>query len=67
MTISRRRASGKKQARRYLAAAGRRKVVLKGGYELIPTEVMKQLSESGLPADKREYEKRLNELLRGVG
>jgi hypothetical protein len=65
MATSRRRASGKKQARRYSAARPRR-LVLKG-HEAIPTAVLRQLSELGLPADKKEYSKRLNELLRGTG
>ncbi len=65
MTISRRRASGRKQARRF-HATGRRKVALKG-YEAIPTAVLKQLSELRLPLSKQEYTRRLNELLRGAG
>jgi hypothetical protein len=67
MATSRRRATGRKNARRYLAAAGPRKVALKGGYEAIPTAVLKQLSELRLPLSKQEYTRRLNELLRGAG
>jgi hypothetical protein len=65
-TTSRRRAAGRKSARRYHAARPR-KVVMKGGFELIPTGVMKQLSELGLPADKRAYTERLRKLLEAAG
>jgi hypothetical protein len=66
MAISRQRASGQKNARTFNAMRRPRKVVLKG-YEAIPTAVLKQLAEMALPADKTEYNKRLNELLRGAG
>jgi hypothetical protein len=59
MATSRRRASGKKQARRYHAA---RKLIIKGP-ELIPTAVLRQLAEMQLPLSKKEYTQRLNELL----
>ncbi len=66
MGTSRRRANGRKQSRRYFAAAGRRKVIMKG-YEFVPTAVLRQLSELHLPLSKEEYTQRLNELLRGAG
>jgi hypothetical protein len=56
----------RKQSRRYFAAAGRRKVIMKG-YEFVPTAVLRQLSELHLPLSKEEYTQRLNELLRGAG
>jgi hypothetical protein len=65
MATSRRRAAGRKSARRYHAARPR-KVILKG-HEAIPTAVLKQLSELRLPLSKQEYTRRLNELLRGAG
>ena len=63
MTISRRRASGRKQARRFNAAAPC-KAAIKG--QFIPTKVLKQLSELGLPKDPRIYTDRLRELLRSA-
>ena len=66
MATSRRRASGRKNARAFNAVRRPRKVVLKG-YQAIPTAVLKQLSELRLPLSKQEYTRRLNELLRGAG
>jgi hypothetical protein len=66
MTVSRQRAAGRQSARRYHAARPR-KVVMKGGYEAIPTAMLKQLSELRLPLSKQEYTRRLTELLRGAG
>jgi hypothetical protein len=62
MATSRSRATGRKSARRYHAA---RKLIIRGP-ELIPTGVMKQLAELGLPADKRAYTERLRKLLEGA-
>ena len=66
MATSRQRAISRKNASSFNAMRRPRRLVLKG-YEAIPTAVLKQLAEMALPADKTEYNKRLNELLRGAG
>ena len=61
MAMSRRQASGRKQARRFWGARPRKLVPT--GHEFIPTSVLKQLSELRLPLSKEAYIARLNELL----
>lgn len=65
---SRKAANGQRQARRHNAAARQRhRLNLKKAHgPLIPDRVLKALAEMALPPNKKLYDAKLRELLRGV-